>query len=222
MGAGNPVQIGNCVKELVNKYSNGFVESNLSETIVHSYHQQKGHVRRATSHSQPPVQRRRLDTNTQGMNMQENVSLFIASDNSASSQQINSTANLPMSVVSPKGCHVELDPSFDCRLGLDCCPRCTNTHSLVAIYWLNFSFIYFNPPLPICCSKLTISYWLVLAASDVIVTQTDLTGSPISAFSRYAAVYGLKGDSLRDARNCSNVQALYDISRRWTGNWFCD
>ena len=48
------------------------------------------------------------------------------------------------------------------------------------------------------CSLLTISQWIILSTSDYVVTQTDKTGSPISAYSRYAAVYGLKGDSLRD------------------------
>eukprot|EP00605_Chrysophyceae_sp_TOSAG23-4_P002970 GSChrysophyteH1.ASY1.ANO1.3272.1 assembled CDS len=111
--------------------------------------------------------------------------VFIASDNDGSAQQINATAHYPLTIVSPKGCHVELDPSFS-------------------------------------CSQLTVGYWLILSSSDVIVTQTDNTGSPISAFSRYAAVYGLKGDSLRDAKDCGEVKAMYDISRRWTGNWFCD
>ena len=121
--------------------------------------------------------------------------LYITSDNPSSAAQIREYAEklynrshnrekIP-TIVAPKGCHVDMDNSFDCSL-------------------------------------LTITQWLILSASDYIVTQTDKTGSPISAYSRYAAIYGLKGDSLRDGRSCSTVQPLYSISRRWNGNWFCD
>jgi len=188
MGTGTPVQIGECVAELVGNYSRGFQEAAPSEAIIAALGAEKAtkHLRATRRTAIPrPRWRRYLEAQPASAYKSNEVSLFIASDNAASSQQINSTANLPMSVVSPKGCHVEFDPSYD-------------------------------------CSKLTTSYWLVLAASDVIVTQTDHTGSPISAFSRYAAVYGLKGDSLRDSRDCGNIRAFYNISRRWTGNWFCD
>ena len=72
------------------------------------------------------------------------------------------------------------------------------------------------------CNLLTTAYWLLLATSDIIVHQSEGGGSPISAFSRYAAVYGLKGDSLRDAKNCSRVVPFAELSHKWNGNWFCD
>ncbi len=193
MGAGNPFQIGKCVADLVANYSTGFVETRLSEAIVRTHQQQSAHKSATSMRFRRNLREREKDKtaarlsplNPQSIDRQKDVVLYVASDNMGSAQQINSTANLPLTIVSPKGCHVEMDPSF-------------------------------------ACSKLTVGYWLILALSDVIVTQTDLTGSPISAFSRYAAVYGLKGDSLRDARDCSNPKAFYDIGRRWTGNWFCD
>lgn len=41
---------------------------------------------------------------------------FIASDNLMSSIQMNMTLGLPHSIISPQGCHVELDPSKQCHL----------------------------------------------------------------------------------------------------------
>lgn len=42
--------------------------------------------------------------------------VFIASDNVMSSLQMNMTVNLPTSIVSPQGCHIEMDPSKQCHL----------------------------------------------------------------------------------------------------------
>lgn len=111
--------------------------------------------------------------------------VYIASDNPASANQMNATCGWPLTYISPKGCHVEMDKSADCNLA-------------------------------------TTAYWLLLAVSDIIVHQSDQVGSPISAFSRFAAVYGLKGDSLRDAKNCSRVVPFAEMGHKWMGNWFCD
>ena len=201
MGAGNPAQIGQCAADLARMYSNRFVETRLSDALIgnilssrllsqpRGYHNKTRHLLRHRKLISQALEKtlNTVDNNEKHEDEEEKkeILLYIASDNVGSAQQINSTANLPLTMISPKGCHVEMDPSFDCQ-------------------------------------KTTIGFWLILAASDVIVTQTDLTGSPISAFSRYAALYGLKGDSLRDARDCSNVKPLYTIGRKWTGNWFCD
>ena len=102
MGTGNPIQIGNCVKELVGNYSNGFVEANPSEAIVQAMRLQQQRLakerkrrlrglERSDSHIHTPSQRRWLGAATSTVNKQEDVSLYIASDNSASAQQINST-----------------------------------------------------------------------------------------------------------------------------------
>ncbi len=174
--------------------------------------EEEGVVEQKTTRSLRQERRRQQDDheNRSGSPM---ALLYITSDNPASAKQIeeyarkgyecdsdssphgsssalngtvlNGTVPPVPTILAPKGCHVEMDPSWDCSL-------------------------------------LTVSQWIILSASDYIVTQTDKTGSPISAYSRYAAVYGLKGDSLRDNRHCGVVQSMYDISRRWNGNWFCD
>jgi hypothetical protein len=41
---------------------------------------------------------------------------FIASDNLMSSLQMNSTLGMPHSIVSPQGCHIEMDPSKQCHM----------------------------------------------------------------------------------------------------------
>ena len=209
MGAGTPNMIGECVKDIINK---PFEEISLSDIkvakkkeesaattaaavgsggrlrslsdIPQRVHSTNGTMNRSAYNKNRRSLRGQVAQHLRKLEEGSRV-VYIASDNQGSAQQINATANHPLAVVSPEGCHVELDPSFD-------------------------------------CSQLTIGYWLLLSSSDVIVTQTDATGSPISAFSRYAAVYGLKGDSLRDAKDCTNIKSFYDISRRWTGNWFCD
>jgi hypothetical protein len=204
MAAGTPVQIGKCVRDVLNNSTrNEFKPTLLSETQiklakikdtstststtdinngvkVKNTKRKLWYTNKKKNKSRKYLRRRLLTETLEGAKV-----VYIASDNPGSAQQINTTAKHQLTIVSPKGCHVEMDPSFD-------------------------------------CSQLTIGYWLLLSSSDVIVTQTDKTGSPISAFSRYAAVYGLKGDSLRDAKDCANVKSFYDISRRWTGNWFCD
>lgn len=70
------------------------------------------------------------------------------------------------------------------------------------------------------CQTETIVFWLLLALSDVMITQTD-DGKPISAFSRYAALYGLQNDPFRDPLNCDKVQSIKNMSWTWNGNWFC-
>ena len=74
-------------------------------------------------------------------------------------------------------------------------------------------------PSPECFLETSV-YWVLLAMSDYLVTQTD-GGAPISAYSRYAGMYGLKKDSLRDAKNCSRVIPRTVMSRIHQGNWFC-
>ena len=83
--------------------------------------------------------------------------VYIASDNPGSAKQMSHVLGWPYTVISPNGCHVELDPSPDCTMK-------------------------------------TTAYWLMLSFSEEIVTQSEYDG-PISAFSRYAAIYGLRGNS---------------------------
>ncbi len=204
MGTGSPDVIGKCVGDIIQKpepFEEAHVSQDKVDAIIAEKHgdsqkiRKKNKKRRHLLRGSQPHHRHHNTINDihheyfqhRQLYGEKDASrlVYIASDNAGASQQINTTANHPLTVISPSGCHVELDPSFD-------------------------------------CSQLTIGYWLILASSDAIVTQTDHTGSPISAFSRFAGVYGLRGDSYRDAHNCTDVKAMYDISRRWTGNWFCD
>lgn len=191
----SPDMLGRCAAELVYNFTHGL--STKSEEMSRAFN--------ATRYESffPSPRRRRMDSavgNDSSFSTSSVVDdwdarpappvrsrvpiLYIASDNPASAAQMNSTASWPHTFISPKGCHVELNPSADCTIE-------------------------------------TTAYWILLAGSDLIVTQTE-RGLPISAFSRYAAVYGLKGDSLRDAANCSVVQPFFEMSHKWAGNWFCD
>lgn len=214
MPSGTPNMLGTCVGELVynhtvlrqslNVYkSDGQVEE-AKQRVAAAHHDSSGSRRTAlviarnesihAKHKHAHHKSKRHLRATTESDINDPVALlYVTSDNPSSADQIREYAEkvygkdgkkIP-TIVAPKGCHVDLDQSFDCSL-------------------------------------LTITQWIILSSSDYIVTQTDKVGSPISAYSRYAAVYGLRGDSLRNSKDCSVVQSLYDISRRWNGNWFCD
>jgi hypothetical protein len=67
------------------------------------------------------------------------------------------------------------------------------------------------------CHLFTVSYWFMLAMSDVIVTQQG----PTSAFSRYAAVYGLKDNPIRSGKHCEVLHEMKQMGNVPMGNWFC-
>ena len=159
--------------------------------------------------------------------------LYIASDNPISSQQINetilhllhseATSSTPLSsrvglIRPPKACHVDLAGTG-------------SGHSH--------------------CSLQTSVHWFMLALSDHLVLQallpptqgfsmyesakegarfdpftspfSALTAPPVSAFSRYAAIYSLGGDStIRYGRSCSNKVSMALLSHQSHGNWVCD
>ena len=50
-----------------------------------------------------------------------------------------------------------------------------------------------------------------------------LTAAPVSAFSRYAAIYSLHGDvSIRYGRSCGRKVSTALLSHQSHGNWVCD
>lgn len=131
------------------------------------------------------------------------VLAYIASDNADSAVQINSTLAWPFAIKPPEACHMDLQKGAHCTL----------TTSL---------------------------HWFMLSLSDVVVMQAlikppesmysnspetahlkDQELAPISAFSRYAAIYSLSPDVIRYGRGCrtANTTAL---SYQTHGNWVCD
>lgn len=118
-----------------------------------------------------------------------------ASDNMQSSLQMTSIAaqhvhqtDSMRGVVTPSGCHIQLQDSFECQL-------------------------------------VTVATWFMLALSDSMVVQTigDLSAPvPTSAFSRYAAIYGLQSrGGMKNARDCGSAMAFHALGSRQQGNWFC-
>lgn len=127
---------------------------------------------------------------------------YIASDYQPSAQQIKDTLSWGTTIKPPHGCHVDLQASDSCTL-------------------------------------MTSVHWLMLALSDYIVMQsmvqppvspyTDAEKNPpvphepmpISAFSRYAAIYSLSPDGMRLASHCNSVN-MTRLSRQTQGNWVCN
>jgi hypothetical protein len=107
----------------------------------------------------------------------------IASDNEGAANQINETLQWPNTLVSPSGCHVDLEATYECL-------------------------------------RLTAVYWFIMASSDIIVAPGDHS-LPNSGFSQYAAIYGLRNDSLRDPKYCDNLVPRYNMSHKHHKTWVC-
>eukprot|EP01038_Epipyxis_sp_PR26KG_P009806 gene9806-13196_t len=132
----------------------------------------------------------------------DSIVVYVASDNMDSSQQILDTFHWNHSIRAPKGCHVDLNKTKLCTLS-------TSVH------------------------------WFMLSLSDYIIMQalikpkdyedsSEIIGllpseelAPISAFSRYAAIYSLSSDVIRYGKSCTTVnQSLLALQTH--GNWICD
>lgn len=131
------------------------------------------------------------------------VLAYVASDNPDSSVQINSTLAWPFTIKPPQACHMDISKS----------QHCTLTTSL---------------------------HWFMLSLSDAIVMQAlikppasvysngpetahipDNEPAPISAFSRYAAIYSLSPGVIRYGIGCRSANTTA-LSYQTHGNWVCD
>lgn len=131
------------------------------------------------------------------------VLAYIASDNGDSSKQINSTLNWGLTIKPPDACHMDLQKNTLCTL-------------------------------------MTSLHWFMLSLSDVIVMQalikpgesvysnspetahlSDDEPAPISAFSRYAAIYSLSDHVIRYGKGCRTANTT-QLSYQTHGNWVCD
>jgi hypothetical protein len=125
----------------------------------------------------------KVDAGALNLTMDFRTIVHIASDNPGGAKQINETLLWPNTLLSPSGCHVDWDSSYECL-------------------------------------RLTAVFWFIMANSDVIVSP-GVHGITNSGFSRYAAVYGLKKDSLRDPKQCDNILTRHDLSHIQHNNWMC-
>lgn len=146
--------------------------------------------------------------NDMSVEQRKNAMVYIASDNHVSGQQINSTLNWPFVILPPEVCHVDLQASFECTLS-------TSLH------------------------------WFMLSLSDKLVMQGLIKpvrgsgssyedvpprdGEPllaqeqgsISAFSRFAGIYGLNKDISRYGLGCQPINKTA-LSKQTQGNWLCN
>ena len=133
---------------------------------------------------------------------------YLASDNSDSSDQIKENIVWPSTLEPGKACHIDINSVTS--NGVD-------------------------------CTLDTTAQWLLLSLSDYLIMQSmihttvsapfeDVThyaskdmyqSAPISAFSRYAMIYGLGQDMIRYGIGCTSVNKTI-LSRQTQGNWICD
>ncbi len=71
------------------------------------------------------------------------------------------------------------------------------------------------------CFKDTTAQWLLLSFSNVIITQSEINKTPSSAYSRYAAIYGLTKNVIKDGRSCMSTVPQHKLGRLKQGNWWC-
>jgi hypothetical protein len=62
--------------------------------------------------------------------------------------------------------------------------------------------------------------WFIMAMSDYFVVPSNDDNVPVSGFSRYAAIYGMKEASLVNGRTCKVIDRS-PLSRKHHENWFC-
>lgn len=140
----------------------------------------------------------------QGLQTQDNSTVvYIASDNIDSSSQIVNNLEWKYAITpNSTPCHVDLQASIK-------------------------------------CSSITLLHWFMLSLSDTLILQAliiddphsiyhdppipghDQEQGPISAFSRYAAIFGLSTSDMRYGHNCKQTNS-YKLSRQTSGNWVCN
>jgi hypothetical protein len=97
---GNPYEIGQCARRSLNTFVNALIGDSSGETTVNG-----------ATPTGASTQVAALSSSGDVFSM-----AFIASDNLMASLQMNMTLGIPHSIVSPQGCHIEMDPSKQCHL----------------------------------------------------------------------------------------------------------
>ena len=69
------------------------------------------------------------------------------------------------------------------------------------------------------CFLETTTQWFLLSFSNAIITQSEINQTPSSAYSRYAGIYGLHKDVIKDGKLCTNTMPQFELSRSKQGNW---
>jgi hypothetical protein len=172
MSYGTPIDIARCAARVLENMTSSAVEIRNDEDNDDKVDHRKA---RASGHHL-----HRVDTKRR---MEYQTIVHLVSDNPGSTRQMNETLNWPNTLLSPSGCHVDLDSSYECL-------------------------------------RLTSVYWFIMANSDIIVAPTE-HHLPFSGFSGYAAVYGLKENSLRDPLGCDSIIPRREMSHIHHRNWAC-
>jgi hypothetical protein len=132
------------------------------------------------------------------------VLAFIASDYPPSSKQINATMSWPLSITPPQGCHVDLQSSDRCTM-------------ITSIHWIMLAL----------SDHIVMQSMEVGAAhhkspySDTIKGEVHLEPPPISAFSRFAALYSLSPNVITFGTHCESINQTR-LSHQTQGNWVCN
>lgn len=147
-----------------------------------------------------------LSSSAMQLSVSDSVIAYIASDNGESALQIRDNVDWPFTIKPPPGCHVDM--SHD--------PKCTLTTSL---HWFMLSLSDYIVMQAIIDPENAVDSMDTQKAMDLVGKYKQL--APISAFSRYAAVYSLSPGGIRYGRGCIAVNTTA-LALRSHGNWVCD
>lgn len=130
---------------------------------------------------------------------------FITSDSLKAAEQMSVTLGHPYALITPQGCHIELEPSPEC-------------HMFTVAYWFALSLSdviitqvtnNLHPVIPI------VVFHILQVLPDTALPE------PSSGFSKYAGIYGLKPNPFRIGKDCGRIVPTKESGVVHSGNWWC-
>ena len=135
----------------------------------------------------------------------KNTIIFIASDNTESALQIKSTIKWPFVILPPSVCHIDLQSDFSCTVQ-------------TTLHWFLLSLS--NKIVMQGLVKPPVVRGSAIEEIPDGLNRSRVQGS-VSAFSRFAAIYGLHKDASRYGLDCHPIDSNV-LSRTTQGNWICN
>ena len=141
--------------------------------------------------------------------------VFIASDYPPSAQQINNTIGWLYSITPPQGCHVDIQANDRCTL-------------ITSVHWLMLALsdqIVMQSMLvgevQRNSSYSDAKYYYSYSDKSSGTQSRHEQPAPISAFSRFAAIYSLSPGGIVYGSHCKTIDPVA-LSHQTQGNWVCN
>ena len=192
MAKGTPPEFGQCIQQIIRERST--LKKLYLENI--KLRQELSEISSKLNLPSPFVGNHSIEISRP---MELHVRVLISSDSKASASQINETIHLN---TSSSLSSATMDPN-QISVGI----------------FSKSCHIQFDKSFE--CFSETATQWFLLSFSKIIITQSEINKTPSSAYSRYAGIYGLQKDVIKDGKSCLNTMPQFDLSRSKQGNWVC-